>query len=209
MAADGQLSPKAAVHGTANGVFFMAIFGALWAYTGIMGLQKPAGTTRWLLAIAVLVGVGFCVAGFLLMRSARRFPGGGQKPGKRHLLKFNLIFAAEGVSIATVNLICNATGNLNLLPILVAVIVGLHFLPLASLFRVKLYYATGLLLCLLALFTWFFIPENLVFGGDEANAYMVIVGFGSALILWVTAFHILGIGRKIVHEVKKAPVTTT
>lgn len=46
MAADGQLSPKAAVHGTANGVFFMAIFGVLWAYTGIMGLQKPAGTTR-------------------------------------------------------------------------------------------------------------------------------------------------------------------
>lgn len=31
--------PGATVRGTASGVFFMAFFGTLWAYTGIMGLQ--------------------------------------------------------------------------------------------------------------------------------------------------------------------------
>jgi hypothetical protein len=31
--------PGAAVRGTASGVFFMALFGTLWAYTGFKGLQ--------------------------------------------------------------------------------------------------------------------------------------------------------------------------
>lgn len=204
MAEHTGLAPKAAVYGTANGVFFMAIFGTLWAYTGIMGLQWPGGVTGWLLAAAVAVGAGFCLAGFLLMRSARRFSGAGKKPDKQHMLKFNLVFATEGILIAVTVVLCNATGNLNMIPIFAAVIVGLHFLPLASLFKVSLYYFTGLLLCLLAILTWLFIPNVILLGGYEANAYMVVVGLGSALILWVTAILILGMGREIIRKVKNA-----
>ncbi|MBB6670424.1 hypothetical protein [Cohnella nanjingensis] len=64
--------PGAAVRGTASGVFFMAAFGTLWAYTGIMGMQDLVSPL--LLILAVLIGGALIAGGISLIRASRRLP---------------------------------------------------------------------------------------------------------------------------------------
>jgi hypothetical protein len=62
------------------------------------------------------------------------------------------------------------------------------YLPLASLFRVRVHYLTGALLCLLAIVTLLLVPARVTVGNREIIAWWSIVGFGAALILWGTGW---------------------
>jgi hypothetical protein len=187
--------PGAAIRGTASGVIFMALFGTLWAYTGVMGLQSRG--TAWLLIIAVVIGGSLLFGAGSLIRASRKLTNQGSKSDARFSkpikVKFNLIFAAEGIAIFIAVAVCNAIGRSELIPILIAIIVGVHFFPLAPLFQVKLYYITGTLLCLLAVYTWLFVTalEN------QIQANMSIVGIGSAFILWGTGLAVWIMGKNL------------
>jgi hypothetical protein len=63
--------------------------------------------------------------------------------GKHTRIWFNIIFAAEGLAIAITIAVCNATHHLELIPLVIAIIVGVHFFSFAPLFQVRLYYFTG------------------------------------------------------------------
>ncbi|MGG3928042.1 hypothetical protein ABET51_18935 [Metabacillus fastidiosus] len=103
--------PSAAVRGTASGVFFMAFFGTLWAYTGIMGLQGWG--VPLLLVIAVAIGIALFIGGVSLIRASRELTNQVSKTdlrrGKRTRFWFNIIFAAEGLAIAITIIVSNAT----------------------------------------------------------------------------------------------------
>ncbi|CRK85097.1 DUF7010 family protein [Neobacillus massiliamazoniensis] len=191
--------PRAAVRGMASGVIFMAFFGTLWAYTGVMGLQGWG--VPLLLVAAVIIGIALFIGGLLLIRASRelknQFSKEDLKRGKSIRFWFNIIFAAEGLAIVISIVLCNATRHSELIPLIIAIIVGVHFLPLAHLFQVKLYYFTGTLLCLLAIFTLLFIPEKATLGEYQINAFMSVVGLGSALILWGTGLAILLMGIRL------------
>jgi hypothetical protein len=191
--------PRAAVRGTASGVIFMAFFGTLWAYTGVMGLQ--GWVVPLLLVAAVIIGIALFIGGLLLIRASRelknQFSKGDLKRGKSIRFWFNIIFLAEGLAIVISIALCNATRHSELIPLIIAIIVGVHFLPLAHLFQVKLYYFTGTLLCLLAIITLLFIPEKVSLGEYQINAFMSVVGLGSALILWGTGLAILLLGKRL------------
>lgn len=191
---------RSAVVSTASGVFFMALFGTLWAYTGIMGLQGWG--LPLLLVIAVTIGASLFLGGFSLIRASRTLTNHASatdvRIGKRTKLWFNIVFAAEGIAIAIAITICNATGDIDRIPLVIAIIVGVHFFPLAPLFQVKLYYWTGALLCLLAIVTWLFVPAEITIGEHQVASFMSITGFGSALILWATGLAIWRIGRRLV-----------
>ena len=107
-----------------------------------------------------------------------------QKEMKR---RFNQIFAAQGLAIALTIAICVATQTNEFIPLIISLIVGLHFFPLASIFRIKLYYWTGTLFCLLAAGTWLFVPASFTLGEYTITSYMTVIGFGSAFILWGSA----------------------
>ncbi|WP_226673333.1 hypothetical protein [Rossellomorea aquimaris] len=191
---------KGDLRGTASGVLFMAFFGTLWAYTGVMGLQGWG--SPWLLIITITIGLLLAVGGFSLISASRDFPQGTSirsgNDGRKMRMWFNTIFAAEGIAIGIAIGVCNAVGHPEYIPIIIALIVGLHFLPLARLFRVRIYYYTGILLCVVPVFTWLFIPETLSLSGHQLNAYMTVVGLGSALILWVTSIAIWMTGRRLI-----------
>jgi len=197
--------PGAAVRGTASGVFFMAFFGTLWAYTGIMGLQGWGAPL--LLVTAVAIGIVLFIGGVSLIRASGELANQVSKTalrhGKRTRFWFNIIFAAEGLAIAITIAISNATHHPELIPVIIAIIVGVHFLPLARLFQVRLYYFTGTLLCLLAIITWLFVPAKVTLGENQINAFMSVVGFGSALILWGTGLAIWLMGRRLLGIVPK------
>ncbi|WP_336637815.1 DUF7010 family protein [Lysinibacillus fusiformis] len=197
--------PSAAVRGTASGVFFMAFFGTLWAYTGIMGLHGWG--VPLLLVTAVAIGIALFIGGFSLIRASRELTNQVSKTdlrqGKRTSFWFNIIFAAEGLAIAITIAVCNATRHPELIPVVIALIVGVHFFPLAPLFQVRLYYFTGTLLCLLAIMTWLCVPTKVTLGEHQINTFMSVVGFGSALILWGTGLAIWLLGRRLLGIVPK------
>lgn len=194
---------KADVRGTAVGVLFMAFFGTMWAYVGIMGLHGWGNP--WVLVASLTAGIALFIGGCLLIFASRKLPNQAPHVDGRYRknigIWFNIIFVAEGLAIVIAIAVCNRTGHTELIPLVIAMIVGIHFLPLAYLFQVKIYYFTGVLLCILPVITWLFFPLNVTLMKHPINAYMFIVGFGSALILWGTSLRIWLMGKRLVGRV--------
>lgn len=196
---------RAAVRGIASGVFFMSLFGMLWAYTGIMGLSGWG--MPFLLVIAVAIGIALFIGGIFLMRASRKLTKEVSElpeflDGRRTRYWFNFIFAAEGLAIAIAIAVCRAISHTELIPPVIALIVGVHFFPLAPLFQVRLYYLTGTLLCLIAIFTMVFMPLEVGVGEYQINTFMSVVGLGSAFILWGTGLAIWIMGRRLLADVQ-------
>src|SRR5699024_1359442 len=139
------------VRGTAVGVLFMAFFGTMWAYVGIMGLHGWGNP--WVLVASLIVGIALFIGGCLLIFASRELTNQAPDVDGRYRknigIWFNIIFVAEGLAIVIAIAVCNRTGHTELIPLVIAMIVGIHFLPLAYLFQVKIYYFTGVLLCIL------------------------------------------------------------
>ncbi|MFP3663676.1 hypothetical protein SB717_00870 [Priestia sp. SIMBA_032] len=180
--------PRAAVRGTASGVIFMAFFGTLWAGIGIRGMQGwefPVFIT-----LSLLIGVVLFISAFALIKSSSQLSNEVIKEDRDRWRKknrwFGIFFSLEGLLIAIAAFICVSTNHLNLFVPVMALIVGAHFFPLASLFQVPIYYVTGTLLCLLATIVMLTFPVKIIINDYQIMAWWVSVGFGSALILWVT-----------------------
>lgn len=184
---------KAAVHGPAIGTLFMAFFGLLWSLTGVAGLQGWGG----LYVLSIFVpGIALVFGGISLLRTSRKIEtslGPDQealsKEEKRLGFWFNLIFIVQGLAIGITIFVCNMMNQTDLIPIVITMIVGIHFYPLAILFKIRKYHITGSLLILLALIALLAIPASLS-----------IVGLGSALILYITGLLIWLDGRKILSD---------
>lgn len=179
---------KEAFRGSGIGVIFMAVFGTLWAGTGVMGLQGWG--VPYVELAAIFVGIIMVIVGISLIHASQKIPHQVSEDGARRLKRigflFNMVFIAEGLLIGIAISICNLINQTDLIPGVIAIIVGIHFLPLASLFQIKVYYATGVPLCLLALITWLFVPDTVMVGEHQIFAPLSLLGFGSALILWTT-----------------------
>ena len=177
----------------------MAFFGTLWASIGIGGLQGWGGV--WFLIGAVLVGIVLFLGGISLLLASRRLSDqvaeADARQGRRTGLWFGIIFATEGVLIGVASGICNALHRFDVFFPIMALIVGLHFFPLAALFQVKVYYLVGALLCLLALITLLLVPESVPFDGQHITAQWVVLGFGAALILWGVGVGLWLLGRRL------------
>ncbi|HET7579985.1 MAG TPA: hypothetical protein VFK33_11960 [Bacillales bacterium] len=193
---------KGIVRGTASGVLFMAFFGTAWAGIGIGGLQGWG--TPWLLILAVCIGIVLFIGGIILFRSSSDLSNeidetaAGRSRRKRISLGFNLTSGVEFALIAIAGAIFGSAGHFEYFFPVMALIVGVHFFPLAYLFQVKIHYVAGILLCLLALTTLFFVPLKTTVGQHEIIAWWSSVGFGSALILWVTGITIWLRGRRLI-----------
>lgn len=179
---------KEAFRGSGIGVIFMAVFGTLWAGTGVMGLQGWG--FPYVELAAIFVGIIMVIVGISLIHASQKMSNQVSDDGARRLKRieflFNMVFIAEGLLIGIAIAICNLINKTDLIPGVIAIIVGIHFLPLASLFQIKVYYATGVLLCLLALITWLIVPDTVMVGEHQILAPLSLLGFGCALILWAT-----------------------
>ncbi|MFE5426432.1 DUF7010 family protein [Peribacillus simplex] len=179
---------KETYRGSGIGVIFMAVFGTLWAGTGIMGLQGWG--FPYVELAAIFVGIIMVIEGISLIHASQKMSNQVSENGARRLKRigflFNMVFIAEAVLIGIAIAVCNLINQTDLIPGVIAIIVGIHFLPLASLFQIKVYYATGVLLCLLALITLLIVPDTVMFGEHQILAPLSLLGFGCALILWST-----------------------
>ncbi|WP_229720230.1 hypothetical protein [Oceanobacillus neutriphilus] len=195
---------KAALRGTATGVLLMTFFGTAWAGIGIGGLRGWGNP--WLPVFVIVIGIVLFVCGYTLIRSSQKLPGYSRKSGiqrsKRIGMWFNIIFGLEFILVAAAGVICGSINHFEYFFPVMTLIVGAHFLPLAYLFKVNVYYITGALLCFLSIITILFVPVNLNLWNHEIIAWWSFTGFGSSLILWGTSIIIWLIGRKMLRLAK-------
>lgn len=81
-----------------------------------------------------------------------------------------------------------------------ALIVGIHFFPLARLFRVPTYYITGVLLSLLGLVALLALLLGLSIAGPSPYNWSLFVGIGVTLVLWLTAASVSRFGLRVMRQ---------
>ena len=150
-------------------IVFMAGFAAVWWVGGVLVGQAPIG----LVAVGpVISAILIVVARARLKAEAKPSPAEGKRIGK-------IIGWASGLEGLALFLAANVLIKAGLSAYVAtafAVIVGLHFLPLAKLLPVPIYYATALLLVLAG-------AAGLAV--DVAHRPLVI-SLAAAVVLWLT-----------------------
>ncbi|HEY2842026.1 MAG TPA: hypothetical protein VGJ09_00185 [Bryobacteraceae bacterium] len=139
--------------------------------------------------IAVIVAViAYLAIGVGTIRALRRSPGAipPRTPEHRLMLRrYAYVVIAEVAAIMVANIVCAVMRRVELIVPLDLLIVGIHFLPLASIFRMPRYYTMGALFCIVCLGTVMLIPARVQVGA--AASWFVIPTFGCTAVAWATA----------------------
>jgi len=174
----------AALYAHGMGATLLVISGFLWLGWGYAKVARfmpvlwlvlyAAAATLLMLAVRVLH------RGNVRLRAAS--PASGAMGWRRNGGAFRRVLKAEAIGCGLVVLLCAATFRFDLLAAGIALVVGLHFLPLARLFQLPVYYGTGIAIMAVAVF------GVVHFAGPAAT---VAVGLGTGTILWITAICLL------------------
>ena len=161
----------------ASGLSMMAVFTFFWASCAYYGLLDTS--YRWLLLIFPILCVIFIYNAFRLIRKAQNLPSqpladlDEEKRGKR----FGIILAGEGIGIfIAVNIVINLHHRELIMPA-IALVVGLHFIPLAKLFKRKFDYYLGTWSILIAFFAITFSLNKML----NESAVLAFTGIGMAV----------------------------
>lgn len=188
-AADAQLAGgpgQADLGGRSAGVVVCAVMGFTWAASALGVLPVPAAVSG--LAASVAITAALLVGAHRLRPSSAALPeapSAGDDAGNVRR-RFNLIVLAEVVGIAAIITVLSRMGHSEWIAASICAAVGLHFVPLARLFRVRLYDATAAALCVAGGATF-----ALGAAGAPASVWQLVPGFGAALTLWVTGARLL------------------
>ena len=175
-----------ALSGMTSGAAIMFLFGVVWLLFGLYGGRPSSGKMRMALLLAGIVLAAWI--GITIHR-VRHVPERampltaeqvvtGQQIGRR----FGWITTIEGAAIILVVVILNAVHRPEFILTVTALIVGLHFFPLASLFGSSVYYGTGILGCAIGVGGFFI---------SETRLRTSVVGFSFGLLLWLTTTVVL------------------
>ena len=148
----------------------LTIFATLWAWAAVW----LSGAARSLILLPIALSIALLLTGW---RGSGMFPARGPHVGKVVVLWSTIEILALVVTANALEYVHRA----DLMLPAAAIIVGLHFFPLARGIPARLYFATGGGL-LLAGIVGLVVPPN------ERAA---VVGFSAALVLWATALAIV------------------
>jgi hypothetical protein len=181
------IMPDAAVKGIATGLCMMAFFTLLWAGIAFGGLY----TTNWwyLLLVFPVFSVLFVFNAIKLFRIAKYFPKLTSEADlaeeKRVGKWFGIIFGAEGLGIFVgINIVVNL-GHPDLVIPTIALVVGLHFFPLAKVFKRTIDYYLASWATLIAILGFAFTLNKTL----PVNLVMAFVGTGIAVATSLYGFY--------------------
>jgi hypothetical protein len=195
---------KRRIIGMAGGTLWMIAVSTGFATLSLMWIDTP--TARAVLAGAVGLAVLLLGISIGAMRAARGIPG--EVPPRTSedqvmMRNFWRVVAAEIVGLAVVNSLCKFYGQDGLMAPLDLIIVGLHFVALARVFRTPRYSAMGWLFCVVPIATMLSVPERTQVG--HAPAWFVIPSLLCALVVWLTAVANV---RDVFHLVRDTSMVT-
>jgi hypothetical protein len=140
------MSTVAHVRGSVAGAAILTVFGSAWC---IVALALWPAHPVWSIPAGSVVTIVLLALCIMRVRALRNIPSihdpVATAKGKRAGMLFGIIFGAESGLIWLCAMLLARLGLSIWIPIAVAVIVGLHFIPLAWVFEVPLYYWTGVL----------------------------------------------------------------
>ncbi len=155
-----------------TGVIVLSVFAAVWAFLGL----HTSGQVLWVQVVPFALSLALTLAVLIIDRHAARPTPEDRKRIGRTVMIWSFI---EGLAIfAGINVLANIGHNEWTLA-LIAVIVGLHFFPLAVGLRVPLYWLTGLGLIGVAAAGVVLVPSGTV--------QSAAIGVGCASVLYLTA----------------------
>ena len=179
------LLPRTAanVRGAAVGALILTAFGTAWAILALTSLPAPPTLPIALVAVLALALMGLSVRRALTASSLpspedKEAARQGQKAG----IAFGIIFTLEGAIIAVGAVLLAKAGQSSWIPLFAALVVGVHFLPLARVFRVPLYTWTGV-----ATVVWVLACA----ASPQPWLRLLALGLGMGLILFSTAAIVL------------------
>lgn len=173
----------------------MAFFTLLWASWSLYGLPVAAGVA--LVVIFGVLAVIFVINGVQLIRSAHWLPlpsdAEARRRGRALRVGFGVTFAAEGVIIGLVCALLIVNGGYAYLAPAIALVVGLHFIPLGLIFRRTIdFYVAGWVVLWALLGFW------LINSGTIAAPLVAsIVGIAGACATTAYGFYMLRVKRVI------------
>jgi hypothetical protein len=187
--------PRIAIQGIATGLFMMAFFTMIWALIGHFGLHGRDYNIE--IIIFGALAIAFVINGAYLFSIAKRFPklssGEDIAESKKSSKWFGIIFGAEGLGIfIAVNIVTNI-GHADLVIPVIALVVGLHFYPLAWLFKRTLDYYLATWSTLVAICGMVF-TLNKTFTENQVFAF---VGIGLAIATSCYGLYMMYNGRRL------------
>ena len=171
--------------GKVVGATIMFFFGAIWLLLGVFGGRPSPGWLRaGLLVAGLLLGVWIATAVHRVSHVSETAPPALEQTVVRRRIgqRFGWITGIEGAAIFLAVILLNAVHRPDFIPPAIALIVGLHFFPLASLFGRSFYYGTGILGCAIGGSAFFISDPSL-----RTSA----VGLSFGLLLWLTTAIVL------------------
>ncbi|MET4728103.1 hypothetical protein ABIE09_001910 [Lysobacter enzymogenes] len=162
----------------ARGGMFMAAFGTMWLVGGVLG-EFPS--MPWLAAIAVAFGAALFLANW---RALRAQPAALEletsTEAQRTARRFRLVNLGQWAAVAAAAIGLNAIHRPQWIVPAGVAIVGLHFLPLAALFRNRAHYLTGAAMVALAVVLPWQVP---------IAAAIPLLCLGAGAVLWLSALN--------------------
>lgn len=156
-----------------------------WALSDLSG-----GRTALLGGVVIGVSLLLLVIAAALFIAARPTLQTPNHYGKGTFIAFWLVIAIECGVIGAVNVALTRAHHTEWIMPWIALVVGLHFLPLARINHNPLWYITGIALCTLVVTTvlvWPAAASLRVFGSAPTNRWHFIIAAGCAVIFWLTS----------------------
>lgn len=165
--------------GVALGGVFLSLFGALWLAGASV---RYLGTSPAALAAIAAGAAAIAAWGVTLFRRRRPAYGADAAARKRLARSFMVVNAVQWSLIGLLILALNVTGHVAWIVPGVILIVGVHFVPLARLFRYRGYMATAAALVLVA------VLDGVAGAGDRTVAPSLLA---TGAVLWISAIVLL------------------
>jgi hypothetical protein len=179
-----------------RGALVMTLFGAGWFGWGLNTANAftPAISILFILFELILLAY----SGFFIWKGRvlqKKYPSSPNPVRKKMNRQFGIVVVLEGAGIAIAVLIANAIHRPDLIPAWIGIVVGLHFLPLAKIFRAPVYNGAGIAMVAWCVFCW------IVFRGERLTA---LAGIGTGAMLWATSAYIVVRAQKLVWSITTA-----
>lgn len=173
------------LRGRGTGIIVCAIFAALWANWARPMLSGLPGIYGWTAVVAALSGA-LLVAGVAAIRRGRhlsRATGIGDRAPRGMRRGFMLVLIGEIVALNIAAYLLISHRMAQYLAPAVAIVVGLHFLPLAKIFRAPHFFITAIVMTLAGV-----LAAVAMVTGSSATAANGIAELVCAVALWGTGF---------------------
>ena len=188
--------PRIAIQGIAGGLLLMAFFTMVWAGISSGGM-RGFGQYAVLFVFGVPSGM-FVAYGVSLFRAAKNFPpltsSADKAEGKRMGMWYGIIFGAEGIIIPIVCGLLVYLGQTAFILPAIALVIGLHFYPMASVFKRTIDYYLATWTCVVAFSAIAAVKNNVL----PHHTIYALLGMGVAVATTGYGLYMIYEGKRLV-----------